>query len=448
MGDRRFVFRGTRGLLGLVAVALVAFSALVLTPIGGSRREPTTHGTTLLGSGSSLISVTCTTAKGFCIAGDVTGLYPGANLPLSLTITNPQPVPITIQTLSVSSITGGTSACPTSDLSATAVTGLPFTVGSGVTQTGPGSLHVHLAGATGNSCQGFAWTFNYGGTASYSQASTTTSLTTAPNPSLFGAPVTLTATVAAGPGFGTPTGTVSFYEGSPSGSHVLLGASSLSGGTAQWSTSGLPGGTDQLYATYSGNGYFTASTGTASQSVQFTRCITTKVNSLTVTAGQSICVSRPGSVSGGITVQSGGALSVNGASVGGTITSTGATAITVCGATVNGGVIVSNTTGFVSIGDGGDDGPAGCTTNSVTGGVTLKSNTGGAEVAGNSIAGGLTFTSNSGSGPAAEDATPEIESNSINGSLSCSPNTMVVSDGGQKNTVTGARNGPCSSSNF
>ena len=47
-----------------------------------------------------------------------------------------------------------------------------------------------------------------------SQTSTTTSLTSSANPSVFGQSVTFTATVAAvSPGSGTPTGTVNFLDG-------------------------------------------------------------------------------------------------------------------------------------------------------------------------------------------------------------------------------------------
>ncbi|WP_030355944.1 Ig-like domain-containing protein, partial [Streptomyces scopuliridis] len=58
------------------------------------------------------------------------------------------------------------------------------------------------------------------------QAATTTMLTSAPDPSVFGQPKTLTATVTAvPPGAGTPTGTVSFFDGA-----TLLGTATLTGG--------------------------------------------------------------------------------------------------------------------------------------------------------------------------------------------------------------------------
>jgi hypothetical protein len=89
---------------------------------------------------------------------------------------------------------------------------------------------------------------------------TTTVLTSAPNPSGLGKPVTLTATVTKSSGSGTPTGTVSFYLGTPSGTHSFLGTGTLASGKATLVTSGLPAGTDSLYAVYGGDSNFETST--------------------------------------------------------------------------------------------------------------------------------------------------------------------------------------------
>ena len=65
------------------------------------------------------------------------------------------------------------------------------------------------------------------------QDTTTTKVNSSVNPSVCGGPVTLTAIVnAASPGSGTPTGTVTFYDGTTD-----LGVGALSGGTATLSTS-------------------------------------------------------------------------------------------------------------------------------------------------------------------------------------------------------------------
>jgi hypothetical protein len=103
---------------------------------------------------------------------------------------------------------------------------------------------------------------NYSGStsAAYSHAvnaaGTTTSVTSAPNPSTFGQGVTLTASVAANPpGSGTPTGSVEFFDGVTS-----LGSQPLSGGSAQLITSALAPGSRSITAVYLGSANYTGST--------------------------------------------------------------------------------------------------------------------------------------------------------------------------------------------
>ena len=194
------------------------------------------------------------------------------------------------------------------------------------------------------------------------QAATTTVLTSAPDPSVFGQPVTVSATVAPANGGGIPDGTVSLYLGTLGGSHSLLGTASLAAtGTAEFTTSALAGGSDSLYAIYQGSANYTGSTSAVlTQTVTFTSaCITTTVNgALTVEPGQAICITSSGRVNGGVTVQLGGALYLSNATINGGIKATGATALLLCGSAINGGITASGTTGFIMIGDGGDDAPA------------------------------------------------------------------------------------------
>jgi hypothetical protein len=71
-----------------------------------------------------------------------------------------------------------------------------------------------------------------------------------------GQPVTLTALVSAvAPGTGTPTGSVTFFNGTTS-----LGSANLAVGVATLVTTALPPGTDTITAKYSGDTNFTAST--------------------------------------------------------------------------------------------------------------------------------------------------------------------------------------------
>jgi hypothetical protein len=107
-------------------------------------------------------------------------------------------------------------------------------------------------------------------------ASTTTALTSAPNPSTFGANVTLTATVAVSPpGAGTPTGSVEFFDGATS-----LGTAPLSGGSAALNTAALAVGGHSLTAVYAGDPNFSGSTSPAhSHTVNQAPTITTLTSS-------------------------------------------------------------------------------------------------------------------------------------------------------------------------
>jgi Big-like domain-containing protein len=82
------------------------------------------------------------------------------------------------------------------------------------------------------------------------KASTTTVLTSSPNPSKHGQTVTFTATITPS----TATGTVSFFDGS-----TLLGTGTLSGGKATFATSRLSVGTHSITANYGGDGNYSTS---------------------------------------------------------------------------------------------------------------------------------------------------------------------------------------------
>ncbi|KJY40725.1 hypothetical protein VR41_14630, partial [Streptomyces sp. NRRL B-1568] len=87
-------------------------------------------------------------------------------------------------------------------------------------------------------------------------ASTSTALVSLPDPSVFGEPKVLTATVTAtAPGAGIPTGTVDFFDGA-----TLLGSAPLVGGVATLSVSTLSVGSHPLTATYNGDTNFAGST--------------------------------------------------------------------------------------------------------------------------------------------------------------------------------------------
>lgn len=300
----------------------------------------------------------------------------------------------------------------------------------------------------------FSGSTSGGITESVDPAPTTITLASSPDPSTFGQAVTLTASVSPtlAPPPPTPAGTVSFYLGTPTGSHSLLGAHALnSSATASLVVSSLPGGSDSVYAVYGGDAnYLGSQSTTGSQTVGYTSaCIAGAVNGgLTVKAGQSVCLGPGSSVNGGVTVQAGGALYGQGTTVNGGLKVAGATALRVCASTVNGGITVSGSGGVVTLGDGGDDGPPGCAGDSISGGVTLTGNAGGFELAGSNVSGGVTLSGNTVASTSG-DGSAEVEGNSISGGLSCAAsNNPAVSDDGHPNAVTGARSGQCAAAGF
>jgi Bacterial Ig-like domain (group 3) len=93
------------------------------------------------------------------------------------------------------------------------------------------------------------------------QASTTTNLTSSPNPSSVGQAVIFTASVS--PQFsGTPTGSVVFKDGTKT-----LKTVALSGGVASYTTSTLTSGTHNITATYNGSTSFIGSSDSLTQTM-------------------------------------------------------------------------------------------------------------------------------------------------------------------------------------
>ncbi len=89
------------------------------------------------------------------------------------------------------------------------------------------------------------------------QAATSATISSSANPSAYGQSVTFPASVT--PAFaGTPTGTVTFFDGSTS-----LGSATLTAGSAQISTSTLSAGSHSITAVYNGDTNFTSSTSSA-----------------------------------------------------------------------------------------------------------------------------------------------------------------------------------------
>jgi hypothetical protein len=275
-------------------------------------------------------------------------------------------------------------------------------------------------------------------------ANTTTVLTSSPDPSVSGSPVTFTAAVTKTSGTGTPTGTVQFYLGTPSGSHTLLGSSSLDpSAKATFTTTSLPISINHTYAVYQGSYLFAGSTSPVyDQYVLSAGCINGTINGGYVVKSGFVCITAR--VNGGLTVQPGAAVYLSGAQINGGASASAGTTVVSCGSTINGNVSVTNTSGYVLIGDGADNTPGddplpACAANTINAPVfTISNNHGGFEVGGNHITGAVTFSGNTDS-----SFQPEIEGNTITGSLSCTSNVLAPTDDSLKNTVTGVKSGQC-----
>ncbi|WP_030835473.1 beta strand repeat-containing protein [Streptomyces hygroscopicus] len=131
--------------------------------------------------------------------------------------------------------------------------------GKACVTTGALSVGAHAVTATYAGNAGVAGSSG-SGSVTVGQASTTTTLTSSPNPSAPGQTVTFTATVSAlPPATGTPTGTVTFLiSGGPTLTGTLNGS-----GQATVSTSALTAGPHTVIATYGGDGCFAGSTSPA-----------------------------------------------------------------------------------------------------------------------------------------------------------------------------------------
>jgi hypothetical protein len=269
------------------------------------------------------------------------------------------------------------------------------------------------------------------------QAATTTAVTQAPSPAVFGQPFTLTATVTPNaPATGAPTGSVQFKNGSTNlGGPVTLDGS----GKAPLSVSSLPPGTT-ITAVYTGDTNFVGSSGSIQPAITAGRVLTgSYAGNVTLSGGTWIL--NGANVSGALTVARGTSVAIIGSTVGGSMTATTPGTITVCGSTIRSNLSVSGATGFVLVGDPGDDG---CAVNHVLGSLSLTGSRAGVEATGNRVSQSMTFSNNRGGGPFATDASPEIEGNVIASKLSCSGNSPTPTDNGNRNTAN-TKSGQCAS---
>jgi hypothetical protein len=147
---------------------------------------------------------------------------------------------------------------------------------------------------------------NLYGSAPTSLASSTTSLTASASAISIGTSVTFTATVAAETaGTGTPSGTVTFMDGS-----TVLGSATLSSGTATYSANTLAAGTHVISALYGGDTNFIGSTSaavtvTVSTVVQIATTTTLTPSATTAVTGSGLTFTAQVAAASGSTVPSG-----------------------------------------------------------------------------------------------------------------------------------------------
>jgi len=164
------------GLAG-AAVVVTAAAAFMANVGGGSPVSPAAA--VIHGQGSSALgpiqNLAGPNAAGqsqvFYISGAVSGLYPGSNSTLNLSIQNPLGSSMTINTITI--VAGSPVGCPSSNLvvppswtlNNSYTVHLSLSVPANSTVAGP-SVPISLASAAPNSCSGAAFPLIYGGTAS------------------------------------------------------------------------------------------------------------------------------------------------------------------------------------------------------------------------------------------------------------------------------------------
>jgi hypothetical protein len=163
-----------------------------------------------------------------------------------------------------------------------------------------------------------------------SASASATAVVSSGNPIVYGQAVTFMATVSAvAPATGTPSGTVSFLDGS-----TLIGKAVLAGGSASITLSGLTAGSHSITVSYSGDNAFAASTSaTLNQTVNAAplRVTANNVSRVYGTGNPPFTVSYSGFVNGDSVGSLGGTLSFNTPAT--AASSVGAYAITPAGIT-------------------------------------------------------------------------------------------------------------------
>jgi hypothetical protein len=229
--------------------ASAASAAITSLTVGSHTIQATYAGdSTHATATSSVTQVVNTNATTIALVSGTNPSYYGDSVTFTATATgasgNPSGTVIFYNgTTALGSATLTTSATANTATATFAVSTLP--VGTDTIQAVYGGTSIHAAG-TSNSVSQVVLDV-------YTPVST---LSCSPNPAQYGA--TVTCTDAVGASVGTPTGTVTFYDGT-----TVLGTATLSAGTATYATSSLAVGSHTITAVYARNGAYLASTSNA-----------------------------------------------------------------------------------------------------------------------------------------------------------------------------------------
>ncbi len=247
-GTIRFTADGTT--LGDLVLDASGQAAL---PVGGATLRAGAHAivASYLGDGNfvgsaspSLIQSVARATTTTAVAADVSPSVAGQPVTFTATVSGPGGLPAVTGTVT---FRDGATVLGTASLS------------GGVATLTTGSLAVgpHTLTAASGGDADYAPSTSPGLAQQVIPAGTATSLASSPNPSVFGLAVTLDATVTVpAPGAGTPTGSVTFFDGA-----TAIGSAALDlAGLASLQVTTLVGGSHALSATYGGEPRFNAST--------------------------------------------------------------------------------------------------------------------------------------------------------------------------------------------
>lgn len=150
-----------RIVIALIAGVVLAASSQLRLGAGPSA------GLTINGAGAASVSASTSGqappghSDAFGISGSVSGLYPGASLPLTLTITNREPFLIVVTSISTS-VGKPKAGCDATNLGVTQFTGELRVPSGGAAQL---TVTATLAHAAPDACQGAVFPLRYAGTA-------------------------------------------------------------------------------------------------------------------------------------------------------------------------------------------------------------------------------------------------------------------------------------------